>query len=179
MSVVAMPVRVLDDWSGLGVPDDALAPALHVSVRTMRRWRAGMYLQTETRGWLAAVDALYLALSPQTCIAEIVRQFTPATWPPRQIRFTELHVELTAVIDCRAPSPAGLALNDLCDDTDWSVPRSLVAAARARQAEALLVPSATRWGANLIVFPDLLREGAVLRPVSHVDPRLYRAPFRE
>jgi hypothetical protein len=58
-------------------------------------------------------------------------------------------------------------------DTDYEATQAIGAAAFADGLEGLLVPSATRLGDNLILFPDNLRAGSRIEVVSSRDPRLY------
>ncbi|MGH2586197.1 MAG: RES family NAD+ phosphorylase [Dehalococcoidia bacterium] len=119
--------------------------------------------------------ALYLSLAPHTAVLEIDRQFSSTTWENRRnYRFTELAVTLSAILDCRDVGTLGLTLDHLCDDYDWSIPQALAAAARDIHAEGILVPSATRWGDNLIVFPDLRRPSSSFEIVRFHEPQLYR-----
>lgn len=60
--------------------------------------------------------ALYLALRPETAVLEVVRQYS-RRWPPKNYRFSELHLDLEAVLDVRDPSMLGLTIEDLCDDS--------------------------------------------------------------
>ena len=49
----------------------------------------------------------------------------------------------------------------------------MVAAALKGSLEGLIVPSATRLGDNLILFPENLRASSRIEIVSSRDPRLY------
>ncbi|MHB8575526.1 MAG: RES domain-containing protein [Dehalococcoidia bacterium] len=141
------------------------------SLKATGRYHRGVDLYPAEEVW----PALYLALASQTALAEIARQLSPSTWPRlRDYRFTELAISLGAVIDCSDVAALGLAIDDLCDDRDWRVPAELALAARAAGAEAVLVPSATRWGSNLVVFPDRLRSDSSLVVIRYVEPRLVR-----
>ena len=117
--------------------------------------------------------ALYLGLGRDICIGEVLRHTTPAQLPRFNYRFTRIRVALSQVLDCRDPTLLGLTPLDLWHDTDWTIPQSLAAMAIARGVEAILVPSATRLGDNLVVFPDYLQPGSQLQPLDHVDPPLY------
>ncbi len=88
-------------------------------------------------------------------------------------RLSELSVRVRAVLDCRDPAPLGLPFDDLVHDTDYGAARAIGAAAFADGLEGLLVPSATRLGDNLILFPDNLRADFRIEVVSSRDPRLY------
>lgn len=67
----------------------------------------------------------------------------------------------------------GLTIEDLCDDFNYDQPRQLARAARNVGAEGLLVPSATRLGNNLVLFPADLRSGSTLTVIGSVDPKMY------
>lgn len=141
------------------------------SLRSTGRYHRGPDIFPNGPNW----PALYLCLSRDTCIAEINRQLTPATLLGlRNYRFTELRVKLQAVLEGRDLAPLNLALEHLCDDSDWEVPQLLAAAARARGAESMLVSSATGLGDNLILFPDRRRPGSTIEVAGFVDPRLLR-----
>jgi len=58
-------------------------------------------------------------------------------------------------------------------DTYYEATQAIGAAAIAYWLEGLLVPSATRLGENLILFPDNFRAGSRIEVVSSRDPRLY------
>ena len=119
--------------------------------------------------------ALYLALDRAISIGEIQRHLTPALLPHlNDYRLTTLRLHLVGpVVLCDEPARMGLALDDLCHDTDWEAPQRLAAAALGRGVEAMVVPSATRLGNNLVVFPTRLRAGSTIVEMGHVDPRLY------
>ena len=117
---------------------------------------------------------LYLALAPEICLGGIIRHVTPATLARfNDYRLSEIRVTLTAVLDLRDPAPLGVPIDAVLDDTDYTIPQALAAAARERGAEGLIVPSATRLGDNLIVFPDRLQAASELVVVASRDPRLY------
>jgi hypothetical protein len=95
------------------------------------------------------------------------------------LRLSELQVDLAAVLDCRDPTRLGLNLDGLCDDLDYRLPQRLAAVARARGAEGLLVPSATRLGHNLVVFTDRLQPKLNSAGVEPPRPHLFApAPDR-
>ena len=116
------------------------------------------------------------------CIGEILRHLTPATLARLSgYRLSEVRVDVSAVIDCRDPSVVGLSVEDLCQDFNYAVPRQLARAAIDAGAEGLLVPSATRLGDNLVLFPSALRESSELTVLQQIDPRFYvdrQAPKR-
>jgi hypothetical protein len=106
------------------------------------------------------------------CLGEVLRN--AADDRVRLFRYTELGVRLAAVLDCRDASAFGVSQNAILDNIDVDLPHALAAAARRRGAEALLVPSASLLGDNLVVFPDLLREGSKVDAIRSLDPRLVK-----
>lgn len=117
--------------------------------------------------------ALYLGLSREVCIGEILRHTTPELLPQLNHRYTRLRVALERVLDCRDLGVLGLTGEDLWRDTDYCIPQRLALAALDRSVEGLLVPSATRLGDNFILFPEVLRSGSSITIVDHIDPNLY------
>jgi predicted amidohydrolase len=77
------------------------------------------------------------------------------------------------VCDLSTPEEVGISSEALMDDYDYSFPQSVSAALRDRGAEALLVPSATLLGANLVVFADRLLDGSSLEVLASRATRLY------
>ena len=103
--------------------------------------------------------ALYLALSPETALAELVRHVTPELLSAlNDYRLTRLRLSLDDVLDLRDPALLEIEMEDLHSDTDHELTRELGTAAYSSGREAILIPSATRLGDNLIIFPDNLRE---------------------
>lgn len=118
--------------------------------------------------------ALYLATAPEVCLGELQRHLTAAMLPRlNSYLLTELRVSLGAVLDITLPEKVGLATKDLMHDTEYYLTQAIGAAARELGAEAILVPSASRLGTNLVVFTDRLRPGSILEGVSSRAPRLY------
>jgi RES domain-containing protein len=118
--------------------------------------------------------ALYLALDPETSLGEILRHIRPERLPLlNDYRITEVRVQLSGVIDCRDLSAIGLPPDALWHDLDYEIPQSVAAAAIRAQAEAILVPSATRLGDNLVIFPSALRPQTRLVARRSRDPMLY------
>jgi hypothetical protein len=66
-----------------------------------------------------------------------------------------------------------LRLDDLTHDTDYEVTQSIGAAAFGEGFEGVLVPSATRLGDNLVLFPERLGAESTITVISSRDPRLY------
>ena len=118
--------------------------------------------------------ALYLATAPEVCLGELQRHVTADMLPLlNSYLLTELRVGLEAVLDLTLPGKVGLEPTDLMHETDYSLTQALGASAREVGAEAILVPSATRLGSNLVVFTDRLRPNSVLEGISSRAPRLY------
>jgi hypothetical protein len=116
--------------------------------------------------------AFYTALGLHVALGEVVRNIEQRDL--EGFRFTEIRVALQAVLDCRDLSALGLTSADLLDDTDYAVPRALSAAAIARNVEAIIVPSASLLGDNLIVFSDRLWSGSTMTVEHSIDPRLIK-----
>ncbi len=118
--------------------------------------------------------ALYLALSPDVCIGELVRHVTPELLAHlNAFRISELSVTLSAIADCRNAALMGLSAGTMIGDRDYRVSQRLGAAAVAAGIEGIIVPSATYLGDNLIVFTDHSLKGSTLAVVSSRDPRLF------
>ena len=118
--------------------------------------------------------ALYLATAPETCLAEVYRHITTELLPTlNDFRLSELSVEVGEVLECRHPKSLGLSLEHLVHDTDYEATQTIGAAALVKGLEGLIVPSATRLGDNLILFPANLRANSRIEVVSSRDPRLY------
>lgn len=117
--------------------------------------------------------ALYLALSPEVGLGEVLRHFDELLPQLNEYRLSELEVELSAVLDCRDALALGLATADLIRDGDFVIAQEIAAEAIVRGAEGILVPSATQMGDNLVVFPDRLTGSSRLTLVGSRDPRLY------
>jgi len=91
---------------------------------------------------------------------------------------SEISVELSDVLDCRDVEAMGLKPPDvepadLFHDTDFTVGQELGAAIVARGHEAMLIPSATRLGDNLIVFPTNLQPRSRIQFVGSRSPSSY------
>jgi RES domain-containing protein len=118
--------------------------------------------------------ALYLATAPEMCLGEVYRHVTPELLPAlNDFRLSELSVGVGEVLDCRYPEALGLELEHLVHDTDYEATQVIGAATRERGLEGMIVPSATRLGDNLILFPENLRAGFRVEIVPSRDPRLY------
>lgn len=117
---------------------------------------------------------LYLALGRDVCLGGILRNVTAL--PVRSYRITRLSVELAAVLDCRDLTKLGVKLDEVVSGVDYETPQRLAEAALAAGVEAMLVPSATLLGDNLIVFADQLRPGSRIEEMDHVEPNLAKLP---
>jgi hypothetical protein len=118
--------------------------------------------------------ALYLALSSEVSVSEVLRHFSPELMPQlNEYRLSELDVELEAILDCRDATALWLSHEDLMRDYDFAITQEIAAAAIAQGAEGILVQSATGLGDNLVVFPAQLRGASRLAVVGSRDPRLY------
>jgi len=101
--------------------------------------------------------ALYLALGPDIPIGEMLRHFGPRPLVEvRLYRRTRLFVDVARVVDCRDIAALGLTYDALLDDLAYDVGQMLGLAAVHQGAEGIVVPSATRAGDNLILFPENL-----------------------
>ena len=124
----------------------------------------------ETDTW----PALYASLELTTSLAEIMRSREPQG--ARDIRLTEIAVELAVVADRGDLEALGIDRERLFADWDFTLAHALAKQVRADGVEALLVPSASGLGDNLIVFPDRLRPTSTLTVVRSVDPKLIKDP---
>jgi RES domain-containing protein len=140
------------------------------SLKVSGRYHRGADRFTSEATW----PALYLALSPETALGELVRHITPELLPHLNgYRISELSVMLEAVVDCRDAARLGINPAALVDDRDLETTQQIGAEVVAAGFEGLLVPSATALGDNLVVFPALLRERSRFDIVGSRDPRLF------
>jgi RES domain-containing protein len=140
------------------------------SLRFSGRYNRGSDQFPEDQTWAA----LYLALSAEVALGEILRHISPELLANlNEYRVSKLEVEMEAVLDCREARALGLHSDDLVHDYEFAITQELAAAAIARDAEGILVPSATRLGDNLIVFPDCLRAPSRMVVIDSQDPQLY------
>lgn len=118
--------------------------------------------------------AVYLASAPEVSLGEKQRHLVASNLPELNNQvLSELGVRLQYVYDLSEPEKVGINREALTDDYDYSFSQSLSAALREKGAEALLVPSATLLGTNLVVFPDRLRDGSSLGILASRATRLY------
>lgn len=119
-------------------------------------------------------SALYLALSPETCLGELIRHITPELLPHLNgYRISELRVSLMAVADCRDATLLGMMTDSLVHDRDYRATQQLGAAVVAVGLEGMLVPSATVLGDNLIVFTAQMHADSEIEVINSRDPRLF------
>lgn len=126
----------------------------------------------------AVFPALYLATTPEVAMGEKQRHLTSGNLPQMKNQvLSEFRVRLRAVYNLSKPEEAGIDGEALVEDHDYSFSQSLSAKLRDRGAEALLVPSATLLGNNLVVFPDRLHDGSSLEVLATRETRLYVPPY--
>ena len=88
-------------------------------------------------------------------------------------------MRLGQVVDLRDVRRLGVALDDLTQDQDWSIPHTatitqhLALAALQRGIEGLLVPAASLVDDNLVILIDNLAPDSTIDVVSYVDPKLF------
>ena len=92
------------------------------------------------------------------------------------VNLSRLHVRLSAVLDLRTPTIAGLAPEDLLGP-DYVLPQAIGAAAIAQHLEGLLVPSTTGVGEtgrdyNVVIYTENLRPGSEITFVESKTPNL-------
>jgi hypothetical protein len=121
--------------------------------------------------------ALYTGLAEHIALGETLRHtahLPDLAWK----RISHLEIRLQAVLDGTCLVGRGLpgtpTLDDLCHPAAYDLTHAIANAVRGRGAEALLIPTCTRFnGNNLIVFPDLLRPGSTITVLGTEDPDLY------
>jgi RES domain-containing protein len=140
------------------------------ALRFSGRYHRGPDLFPPDQTW----PALYTSLEWGICLGEVMRHLSTKDLANlANYSLSQISVTLEAVLDCRQPALMGLTADDICEDLDYTVPQSIAAAAITRGSEGLLVPSATRLGDNLILFPKHYRAGSRVTAVHTIDPRLY------
>ena len=151
-------------WRGVQPTDWSLA------LRTSGRYHRGLDLFRPDQTW----PALYTSLEPEIAIWEMVRRSAARSLAYLANNLlSELEVELTRVLDLSDPGVVGLTATDLTGP-EHAVCQELAAAAWARGAEALLVPSAALPGSNLVILPSNLQSPASLRFVRSLELPLDR-----
>lgn len=136
------------------------------------RFHRGLDRFTEDQAW----SALYMSLAAEASLGEILRHSFADIGLLSELnnyRLSEFLIHLNAVVDCRTVASHRHLGSWFEHPTDYSVSQSFGAAALAMGAEGLLVPSATRLGDNLVVFPTQLRSDSRLDVIGSRDPVLY------
>lgn len=90
-----------------------------------------------------------------------------------KLRITEVQIHLQSIVDLSNPGSIGLPADSLLDDLEYSLTQTIARAVVDRNAEGIIVPSATRLGNNLVVFPDNLQPGSRIDVIASRDPVLY------
>lgn len=147
------------------------------SLRSQGRWHRG----GKTFPPDQVFATLYTAVSDAVATWEYIRHSRRPDPDEMWLRFTSvtlsrLHIRLSAVLDLRDPSRAGLAVEDLLGP-DYTLPQAIGAAAFAQQLEGLLVPSATGVGEsgrdfNVIIYTGNLRPGSTITFIESKTPNL-------
>ena len=95
------------------------------------------------------------------------------------MRITRIWVQLSAVLDIRDPTQLGLTVEDVTvdptgpDDDAYHLTQEIGLAALERRAEGILVPSATRLNANLVILTDNLKPTSIIEAREDYDLKLY------
>jgi RES domain-containing protein len=141
------------------------------SLRASGRWHVAPDDAAGGDAW----PALYAALNLATCTFEVQRIITRqggSVSMLRDYRYSEVRAALRRTLDVHALLGPNLSAEMLIDDLDFSLPRMIASIARANGAEAILVPSASGIGANIVIFPDRLDARSRLDVVRSIDPNL-------
>lgn len=147
------------------------------SLKSTGRFHRGADLFPEAERW----PALYTGSTQAIVLAEKTRH-SAALDDLVSIRISELRISLSCMLDACLESDAstgatrfGPAIDPLlCQPGDYQVTH-LIAQAVRTQAEALRIPSCTRFpGGNVIIFPDRLRPGSIIEVAAAFDPELRR-----
>lgn len=121
--------------------------------------------------------ALYTGLAEHIALGEALRHtehLQDLAW--KRIRHLEIRLQAvvdgTSLVGCGLPGAPTLA--DICHPAAYDLTHAIAEVVRTRGAEALLIPTCTRFsGNNLIEFPDLLRPGSIITVLGTEDPDLY------
>lgn len=121
--------------------------------------------------------ALYTATAPDVALAEAWRYIDPDLIDAiTETRLSEIAVTVSLALDCRNIGALDIPEEALFDDWNYESGQALGRTVVERGAEAVLVPSATRLGDNLVVFTANLRPDARLalvqsHPLRHLRKR--------
>jgi RES domain-containing protein len=146
------------------------------SLRTSGRFNRGTDKFTPNEIW----PALYTGLAQHVALGERLRHTTPATLSALgNQRLSRLRVSLQAVLilcasgNCAEIGIADLDRDSLCQPAKYETTHQIALLARDL-AEALMIPSCTKFPeGNLIIFPDLLRDGSIIAVEETQDPELF------
>lgn len=124
--------------------------------------------------------ALYLGLDTGSVLAEAIRYLGP-DGPKSTLgrRLTRIEVALSRIVDLRDLARYGWPLDDLIQDRDWSIPHDPTLTQRIGLAalglgiEGLIVPAASRVGANMVILVSNLSPDSSLSVLDAIDPKLY------
>jgi RES domain-containing protein len=109
--------------------------------------------------------ALYLGTQPDVCIGEYIRNHEPKVLQNSRHILTKMSLRLERILDCRNLTALGLTEEELLHDNDYAHPHDLAQAALEGKFEAILVPSATRLGECIVIFPtNLSRDDLISFP---------------
>lgn len=140
------------------------------SIKRSGRYHRAPDIALDGRGW----TALYTTLSPETSLGEVLRHTPPVLMARlNTLRLTEFFTSLTVVIDLRGLQSIDVIGVSMLDNSNYTITQQLAQAALTAGAEAIFVPSATRLGDNLVIFPDHLRPESRLEVIGSRDPMLY------
>ena len=135
-----------------------------LSLRSSGRYHRGRDLESVANAWAA----LYTSLAPEIALWEMVRRSAA-----RDLNFlrnnvlSELSVDLSDVLDLRDPTQLGLNPDNIVG-SDLTVCQLIGQSTIQREAQGIVVPSATGLGANLICFPQNFSDSSSLRLVNSV-----------
>jgi len=143
------------------------------SLKATGRFHRGRDRYPENEAW----PALYTGLVEHIALGEVLRHtrhLPDLAWK----RVSHLQIDLQAVLDgtmlVSRDGSGDPTLDDLCDPMDYDLTHEIAKEASARGAEALYIPTCTRFsGNNLIVFPDLLKPDSSILVFGTEDPDLY------
>ena len=119
-------------------------------------------------------SALYLSLVPEVTVGEVLRN-TPVERIAalNSYRLSEIAAGFETIIDCRVVTDLGIPFDALVREGDFILTQEIALNALRSGAEGVLVPSATRLGDNLVIFPDNMKPGSRLEVIGSRDPVLY------
>lgn len=136
-----------------------------LSLRTSGRYHRGLDLFRPDQVW----PVLYTSLAPEIAVWEMVRRRAARDLTYlRNSVLTEIDVDLATVLDLSDPTTARFRPAELTS-ADRRLCQELAAAAVVNGYGALLVPSATLPGLNLVNFPRNLSDPPPIRVVRSTE----------